>query len=457
MNRITIRAFGILLFVLVLVAGTTFFLLEYISKASDWVQFEGSPYAYADGKVDTGLIADRTGLLLADLSGGKTYSGEEAVRRATLHWVGDREGNISDPIPATYMRQVLGHDLFNGVYSYGDAVGQLRLTLAADIQTVALEALGDRKGTVAVYNYQTGEILCAVTSPTYDPEQLPDIEGDTTGAYTGVYINRFLRAKYTPGSIFKIVTLAAALETVPDIRERTFTCTGAVTIGGGEVTCERAHGTQSLKEAFCNSCNCAFGEITGIVGRENMARYVELFGVNQTVSFDGYTTIAGNYDIASATAWEFAWSGIGQHTDEVNPCSFLTFMGAIAGDGIGAYPYVVGSVRVGGSQSYTAATQKTARLLSRETAQTIREYMQNNVVSKYGAENFPGLTVCAKSGTGEVGGDKRPNAMFAGFVADDKYPLAFIVAVEEGGYGANTCVPILSEVLEACKLLLDNS
>ena len=457
MNRITIRAFGILLFVLALAGGMVFFLLEYISDADDWVQFQGSPYAYQDGNAQAGVILDRTGLLLADLSNGKTYAGEEAIRRATLHWIGDRQGNISDPIPETYMQQVLGYDLWNGVYSYGNAVGQLRLTLSADIQIIAQEALGDRKGTVAVFNYQTGEILCAVTSPTYDPENVPDIAGDTTGAYTGVYLNRFIRSKYIPGSIFKIVTLAAALETVPDIRERSFTCTGSVTIGGGEVTCERAHGTQSLKEAFCNSCNCAFGEITGIVGRENMARYVELFGVTQTQSFDGYTTVAGNYDIAEATAWEFAWSGIGQHTDQVNPCSFMTFMGAIAGDGIGVYPYVVGSVRVGGNESYTAATQKTVRLMSRETAQTIREYMQNNVVSKYGAENFPGLTVCAKSGTGEVGGDKRPNAMFAGFVADEKYPLAFIVAVEEGGYGANTCMPILSPVLEACKNLLDQS
>lgn len=453
MNRITVRAFVILIFVVALAAGMVFFLLEYVSDSGDWVRFSGSPYAYQNGKISAGVITDRTGLLLVDYSDGKTYAAEEPIRRATLHWIGDRAGNISNPIPETYMQQILGHDLVNGVYAYGGGTSQLSLTLSADIQAIALEALGNRKGTVAVYNYKTGEILCAVTNPTYDPDNVPDIEGDTTGAYTGAYINRFLRSRYTPGSIFKIVTLAAALETVPDIRERTFTCTGRVSIGGGDITCETAHGPQTLKQAFCNSCNCAFGAITELVGRENMTRYVELFGITQSQSFDGITTVQGNYDINEATLWEFAWSGIGQHTDQINPCSFMTFMGAIAGDGIGTTPYVVGSVQAGGSKSYAAKPQTTVRLMSRETARTLREYMQNNVVSKYGAENFPGLTVCAKSGTGEVGGDKRPNAMFAGFVADEQYPLAFIVAVEEGGYGANTCVPILSKVLEACKNL----
>ena len=76
--------------------------------------------------------------------------------------------------------------------------------------------------------------------------------------------------------------------------------------------------------------------------------------------------------------------------------------------------------------------------------------MQNNVQVKYGADNFPGLTVCAKSGTGEVGGGKKPNAMFTGFLTDEKYPLAFIVTIEEGGFGTETCMPIISQILSVC-------
>ena len=81
--------------------------------------------------------------------------------------------------------------------------------------------------------------------------------------------------------------------------------------------------------------------------------------------------------------------------------------------------------------------------------------MRNNVKSVYGDGNFPGLSVCAKSGTSQLGGEQDPNAMFAGFVQNEEYPLAFIVVVENGGYGSHTCVPILSKVLSACKAVMD--
>ena len=93
--------------------------------------------------------------------------------------------------------------------------------------------------------------------------------------------------------------------------------------------------------------------------------------------------------------------------------------------------------------------------MSEELAETLQEYMRNNVESVYGAGNFPGLTVCAKSGTSQLGGNQVSNAMFAGFLTDEKYPLAFIAVVENGGYGSTTCVPILSQVLAACKEEID--
>ena len=92
--------------------------------------------------------------------------------------------------------------------------------------------------------------------------------------------------------------------------------------------------------------------------------------------------------------------------------------------------------------------------MSEATAQVLREYMANNVETKYGSWNFPQLSVCAKSGTGEVGGDKKPNAMFTGFLTDTGLPLAFIACVENGGYGASTCMPVLNQVLQACKTAL---
>lgn len=456
MNRIAARALIILVLVIALAGGLVFFLGEYMTEADEWILFSGSPHVYSGSQVSAGMVTDREGVLLVDLRGERTYAADAAIRSATLHWVGDRLGNISVPAIDHYTEQILGYDLVSGVYTYGDAVGNIQLTLSAQAQTAALEAMGDYVGTVAVYNYRTGELLCAVTTPSYDPDNVPDIDGDTTGAYNGVYWNRFLQSKYIPGSIFKIVTLAAALETVPDIQEQSFHCDGVYEAGNGDITCIYAHGTQTLKEAFSNSCNCAFAQITEQIGKEKLTRYVEQLGVIEPVSFDGITTAAGNFDVDTATAEEFAWSGIGQHKDQINPCAFLTFVGAVAGDGVGVQPHVVAQIKVGSSTTYTAKAERGDRILSSTTVKLIQEYMGNNVVVKYGTENFPDITVCAKSGTGEVGGDKKPNAMFTGFVEDEAYPLAFIVAIEEGGFGSQTCIPVISRVLEACMEVMDS-
>ena len=450
MNRIATRALALLILVLALAAGTVFFLCEYVADAKQWVMFSGSPHIYTNGKVSTGALVDRNGELLVDLTDGRSYHPDALTRKAVLHWIGDRQGNIRLPSVDYYTDAMLGYDFINGVYAYGDTTGTIELTLSAKLQTAALEAMGDCVGTVAVYNYKTGEILCAVTTPTFDPDNVPDIAGDSTGAYTGVYVNRFLQSKYIPGSIFKIVTLAAALESIPDIETRTFSCEGKYVIQKGDITCISAHGKQTLKECFSNSCNCAFAQIVELIGKDKLERYVELFGITKPLSFDGITTAAGNFDLEGATAEQIAWSGIGQHKDQINPCAYLAFVGAIANGGAGVAPYVVSEVSIGNKTTYEAKAFQTERVVSKETAQTVMEYMGNNVEVKYGAENFPGLTVCAKSGTGEVGGGKKPNAMFTGFLTDEKYPLAFIVTIEEGGFGTQACMPVISKVLAAC-------
>lgn len=455
MNKVAARAAALLIFVLVLVSGVIFFLGEYIAGAEDWVMFSGSPHVYSAGKLGTGILTDRDGTLLTDLRDGRTYAKDAVLREAMLHWTGDRQGNISAPFMQTYATQLLGYDIVNGLYSYGDACGTVTLTLSAKAQKIALEAMGEKKGTVAVYNYKTGEILCAVTTPSFDPENVPDISNDESGRYTGVYVNRFLQSRYIPGSIFKVVTLAAALETTPGVEDLEYTCTGTYEIGGGDVTCMERHGKQTLKEAFCNSCNCAFAQVAEHVGREKLARYVDLMGVMNAVSFDGVTSAIGNFEVADATPEQVAWSAIGQHKDQINPCAFLTFMGAVAGDGIGAEPYIVARVAVGDRTTYQAETRKTDRVISRETAKVLHEYLRNNVENRYGVENFPDVTVCAKTGTAEVGGGKAPNATFAGFVTDKDYPLAFVAVVEDSGYGREVCIPIVSKVLQACMDAMD--
>ena len=455
MNRVTKRTWLMGLFLGILLGGMGLFLFEYMTQASTWVTSAGSPHVYNNGNLGCGTVVDRWGNVLLDLTEGRQYSPDAQTRKSTLHWVGDRKGFISAGAVAKYAGAMVGYDLVSGVYNAAGTGGVQRLTLSARVQNAALTGLLGRKGTVAVYNYKTGEILCAVTSPTYDPDNVPDIAGDETGAYTGVYLNRFLQSSYPPGSIYKIVTCAAALDCIPDIESRTFTCNGKYAYGKEAITCETAHGACDLKRALAVSCNCAFAQVAELVGRKNMQKYVNQFAINEKLSFDGVTTSAGKYDISDAGAASFAWSCIGQHSDLVNPCRFMTFMGQIAGGGTAAVPYLVERVECGGETTYQAKTKYTDRVMSQELAGKMVNYLRNNVEVTYGTWKFPGLTVCGKSGTAELGQGQISNAMFAGFCTDEKYPLAFVCVVENGGYGAATCVPILSTVLSECKAVLD--
>ena len=93
--------------------------------------------------------------------------------------------------------------------------------------------------------------------------------------------------------------------------------------------------------------------------------------------------------------------------------------------------------------------------MSREIAETLKAYMRSNVKNGYGDGNFGGLSVCAKTGTSQLGGEAVSNAMFAGFVADEKYPLAFIAVVENAGYGASAALPVAAKVLSVCAQVMD--
>lgn len=447
MNRIATRAKSLILLAAILLGGFFFFVGEFCAQADRWVVFPRSPHVYSAGNIGCGVVVDRDGYLILDLNDGRTYTEDLQLRKSTLHWVGDRYGMISAPALPHYLSESSGFDLLNGLYTYGGYGAVQTLTLSSSVQKAALAALGDKKGTIAVYNYKTGQLLCSVTTPTYDPDNVPQ-------AQDGMYMNRFTQNTFTPGSIFKIVTTAAVLEKAPHLLNETFVCNDVYQMGVDKVTCGHIHGEQTLKEAFRNSCNCAFAQISEKLGRENLQAYVDSCGVVDSVTFDGITTAEGKFQ-ADASPVNLAWGAIGQYTDMINPCAFLTFVGAIANGGEGVNPYVVEKITTEDGVTYQAKPQTRARVMTEETAATLREYMRNNVASKYSDSYFPGMQVCAKTGTAEVAGSNH-NAMLAGFVMDEEYPLAFVVCVQDAGYGITVALPIASKVLAACKDLLDH-
>ena len=455
MKRISKRMLFLLGLMGILLVGLCLFMLEYTVKAKQWALFPGSPHLYSRGNLSAGVITDRKDEVLLSTENGKNYAEDPALRASVMHLLGDRYGYISSPMMRHHAENMVGFSRVNGLYETLRAPRQMTMTIDAEVQKAALAELDGRKGTIGVYNYKTGEILCAVTAPSYDPDNMPDVQGDVTGAYEGAYMHRFFQMTYVPGSIYKIVTTAAALEEIPDIANRRFYCGGSCQIGADTVNCNGTHHSQTLAQALANSCNVAFAELAVELGEDTLLAYADRFGVMDSLNVDGILTAPGKIDLETAAESEIAWSGIGQYTNLVNPCQFMTLMGAIAGDGEGAKPYLVKEVDGSFGSGYKAKTKTFDIDLSKETCDILAGYMKNNVVSMYGQWLFPNLYICAKSGTAELGPEQTPHATFAGFVDDANYPLAFIVIVENGGSGSATCAPIAGRVLTACCNAMD--
>lgn len=449
MRKIEKRAVLCLIIALALIAGLGLFCFRFVKNASDWAAYPYNRHMYSNsGQLLSGTILDRDGDVLTEVKDGeRVYYPDATVRRATVHAVGDGSGYIGTSALTAFADRLSGYNLITGGYSPLGSGRNLTLTLDAYLNVTAYNAMDGRQGTVGVYNYKTGDILCMVSTPSFDPENAPD----ASSAEDGIYLNRFLSSAQVPGSIFKTVTLTAALENLPDLKDRTFTCTGETTVGGTVITCPKPHGKMDIESAFANSCNGVFGSLAAELGGDTMTKYVEQAGLTRRMSVDGIMTAAGHYDVSEADKGQIGWSGVGQYTDTVNPCNMMAYMGAIANGGTAAVPRLILDITTpSGIPTSWQRTEETDTLVQGGTAAQVKEMMKNNVVQTYGTDRFRGLDIGAKSGTAEVGGDKRPNAWFAGFLDDPEHPYAFIVLVENGGGGASVAGEIAATVLQAC-------
>ena len=443
MKKIEKRAIMCLLLAFVLLTGVGIFSYRYVAHGDDWASYEGNRDVYNEGDLSKGKLYDTNGtLLMQNTPDGMIFNDDASVRTALMHITGDKDNNISTGANRAFTDELIGYNLINGVYSLNNAGKDVSLTLDANICATAYEALAGRSGTVGVYNYKTGEILCMVSSPTYDPVDPPSEPED------GVYINRFTSATFVPGSIFKLVTAAAAIENLDDAYTWEINCTGSVSYGGEyAVTDVSAHGTVDLEKALEVSCNCYFGQLAEKLGPDLLEKYTEKAGLMTSYDIDGIKTTEGTFDFPDS-GMNLAWTGIGQWEDMINPCSMMVYMGAIANGGEATHPNIVKPTTFMGKQ-IDKITTKTTNMIDSTTAASLTEIMANNVVSHYGSENFPGLNLCAKSGTAEVGDYKEPHAWFAGFLNDDSNPYAFIVLVENSGYGADVAGAVANTVMQA--------
>ena len=451
MKKIERRAAVCLILALVLLLGTGVFCFRFVKDGGRWVSFAANRHLYNSlGQLSVGKVLDRDGDVLSwpDEEGRRRYYDGETVRRATLHAVGDAAGNIGTGALVAFADRLSGYNLLTGAYSPLGEGNELTLTLDARYNYAAYTALNGRKGAVGVYNYKTGEILCMVSSPSFDPANPPaDVEGDE--AYDGVYLNRFLSGTFVPGSVFKTVTLAAALEHIPDLMDRRWTCTGSVDVGGGAVTCPSAHGELDIYGALAHSCNGVFAQLSAELGADTLQKYAEKAGLTSGYKVNGIRTASGRFDVSAATENQLGWAGVGQYSDAVNPCALMVYMGAVANGGRAAVPQLILKNQTSFGLPLSFYLRRgTGRLVEADTAAVMADMMARNVTERYGAKRFPNMDLCAKSGTAEVGGDKAPNAWFAGFLRNPDAPYAFVVLVENGGSGSDAAGSVAAKVLD---------
>lgn len=447
MKRIGRRARILIVVAIYFLVCSTIFLVKYGANASTWVMHPANQDVYRNGElINGGSVYSKDGTLLyQSTSEGSVYAEDMTTRLATLHAIGDTGDNINTGVIKTFRSTLVGYDWLNGVYNPFDETATIHLTLDAETCATAYEALGNYNGTVGIYNYRTGEIICMVSKSSFDPENPPDT---TTEEYEGVYINRLTNGVYAPGSIMKLTTSLVAIETLPDIYSRTYTCNGGITINGEWIACTGNHGTLGFERAVQVSCNAAFATISNEVGAEALTTAAETVGITKNFEINGITTSKGVFDVSTADANSLGWAGIGQYTDMVNPMQYLIFMGAVAGGGEAVTPYYVDNVTSSyGLPSYLYHSSTEDRMFSQASADALKALMRNNVLNNYGEGSLGGYNLCGKTGTAqttETGGD---HAWFVGFLDSSEAPLAFVTIVEHGGYGSQTARPVAEKAL----------
>nr|WP_297429509.1 penicillin-binding transpeptidase domain-containing protein [uncultured Actinotalea sp.] len=358
-------------------------------------------------------------------------------------------------------------DLVTGRQPQGAVV---ETTVVPAIQQAAWDALGDQRGAVVALDPRTGAILALVSKPSYDPSVLAShTQAEVTAAWEALtadegepLMNRALRGDlYPPGSVFKIVTAAAALENgldpateIPAPVELDLPLTDRTLPNFGGAACSPT-GTQTLADALRISCNTAFGQLGLDLGAEALREQAQAFGFAQALSVPMRVTESSFP--ADPDAPQTALSAIGQYEVRVTPLQVAMLSAAVANDGVLQRPYSVAAVRSADLEIVDESEpEELGRAVSPRTAELLTEMMVGVVESGSGrAAQIPGVRVAGKTGTAQTGNEQDAHAWFTAFAPADDPRIAVAVVVENGGSlgseatGGAVAAPIARAVIQA--------
>ncbi|MEV7500020.1 penicillin-binding transpeptidase domain-containing protein [Streptomyces sp. NPDC093018] len=362
----------------------------------------------------------------------------------------------------------LWNDLTRGLEPGGNVV----TTLNRAAQEAAYRGLGGRKGAVAAVDPSTGRILALVTSPSYDPAQLSGNAESVASAWARLngdpdkpMLNRAVRQTYPPGSTFKVVTAAAALDAgvVTDPDARTDSPDPYRLPGTRTTLTNEADGCvdTSLRDAFEWSCNTVFAKLGVDVGVRDMTATAEAFGFNDGGLRVPFSVAPSTFDSHVDNA-QLALSSIGQYNTRATPLQMAMVAAAVADDGRLHTPYLVErTTRHDGETLAGSGTHPVRQVMRPYTAAQLKELMTGVVREGTGTRAaIPGAIVGGKTGTAQhgVGNTGLPYAWFVSWAQDQdavEPAVAVAVVVEDASAdrgeisGGGDAAPIARDVMRA--------
>lgn len=339
----------------------------------------------------------------------------------------------------------------------------IKLTIDATIQDICEKAMRecyDVNKAQAVHliamDPYTGAILAMCSKPDYDPNDPPR---DQTDALTQLMRIRLISDSYEPGSTFKILTAAAALDAGVTTPEDGFYCSAKITVDGDTIRCWGSpHKDETMAEALQNSCNPVFVELALRLGTERMYQYLHAFGLRSKTNVDLQGEGSGILiPVQSVKNVDLARIGFGQSV-AVTPIQMITAACAVINGGRLMQPYLLKeAIAPDGTVLYRTQPKVVSTPISEETSATMRELLEL-VVSEGGAKNaaIEGYRIGGKTGTAQVYKDGRIArdvhiGSFLGFAPADDPRIALLVIVDEADvpvdYGGTTAAPFARQIL----------
>lgn len=310
-----------------------------------------------------------------------------------------------------------------------------------------------KRGVIIAMDPRTGEILAMASRPTYNPNNYNDFPASFRR-------NIAVADSYEPGSTFKVITAAAALEEGVVTPTTEFYDPGYVEVEGHKLRCHKpgGHGLQTFVEAAENSCNPVFASIALKLGRDKLLEYIKAFGFGAKTGIDFPGEATGLLHSPKAMGpVEVATYGFGQGIS-VTPLQMVTALSAIANDGYLMRPMLVREIRSSNGETVKRFyPTKVRQVVSEKTAHELTQILESVVVNGSGARAYiPGYAVAGKTGTAqkpEQGryGDKRV-ASFMGFAPANDPKVAIIVIIDEPNvgisYGGVLAAPVFKAIME---------